>query len=199
MARFGAPLLFVSYARADQPWADQVVSTLLKRGFEVFYDQESIHAGENFVERIVREIARSDGVVALISEASAHSSWCQAELYQAHALGKRVIPLNLGEEFRELVAPLQRIQRDIQLIRVPRPEDVPRAISKISDQLSAIRLALLQSGLYVVGLGAVQCPSPCPSTAPSHAARKASGPERHQLEYGGPGRNSTRRRNLQVR
>jgi len=139
MALFGAPLLFVSYARADQAWVDQVVSGLQKMGFKVFYDQESIHAGDNFVDRIVREIARSDGVIALISEASANSPWCQAELYNAHALGKRVIPLSLGEEPLALAVPLQRLQRDIQLVRIPGPEDVPRAIAKIGNQLSAIR------------------------------------------------------------
>jgi uncharacterized protein YjbI with pentapeptide repeats len=112
---FLRPRLFLSYSSADATVAESLRDALSKRGFEVFKDSAEILAGEDFVERIVAALRRSDAVVSLQTTASAASEWCQAELHHAHALGVPVIPVRLGEKV-QLVRPLELLQRRVHRI-----------------------------------------------------------------------------------
>src|SRR5262249_41047449 len=65
---------------------------------EVYLDTEKTLVGEQFQAVIRRGLKRCDGVVAIVSQYSAASPWCQAELYYAHALCRSIAPLRLGSE-----------------------------------------------------------------------------------------------------
>jgi len=84
---FSKPHLFISYSRTDAALSAYLYDSLTSAGFSVFYDKEKTLIGENFVTEILRQLGRSDAVVALISSRSAVSPWCQAELYHAQLEG----------------------------------------------------------------------------------------------------------------
>src|SRR5688572_28024278 len=90
------PRAFISYSRKDQEIARRLYESVSAAGFEAFLDTEETLTGERFDRVIVRELRRADVVVAVISNASAASTWCFAELSYAHALDKHVAPIQVG-------------------------------------------------------------------------------------------------------
>ena len=110
------PRLFLSYSSADAALASELRTTLERRRFEVFQDSAEILAGEDFVERIVGALRRSDAVVSLQTPASASSEWCQAELHHAHALRVPVIPVRFAEGVN-LSRPLELMQRRVHQLK----------------------------------------------------------------------------------
>jgi hypothetical protein len=137
--RWLKPHLFLSYAREDSAFAQVLFRELSGAGFDVYLDVEKTLVGERFHEVITRELRRSDGVVALVSPASAASPWCQAELYYAHALRKTIAPLRLGSESVALAEPLVAIEKSVQYIPVRHAEDYPRASRTLHQQLRTAR------------------------------------------------------------
>ena len=89
--------LFVSYSRADLEFADNLTSRLEQAGFDVVIDRESIHAGEDWKQRLVDIITGADTVVFLVSSASIESQLCGWEIEQASRLSKRIIPVAIEE------------------------------------------------------------------------------------------------------
>jgi uncharacterized protein YjbI with pentapeptide repeats len=112
-----SPRLFISYSRDDHQFVDKLVTGLVQRGFSVFRDTSDIDPGDNFVSTIAKEIRRSTGVVAVMSDRYAESRWGKAELYAALASGKVTIPLVLSRTSLEaLDEPLQRMLRDTNYV-----------------------------------------------------------------------------------
>lgn len=151
------PRLFLSYAREDSTLADLVYQQLSDAGFEVYYDVKKTLVGEHFHTVIKRELARCDGVVAIISRDSATSPWCQAELYYAHALEKSIAPLRFGDPAGAVLAePLAMLGQTIQYIPVPTADDYPRASAALLAQLGVARqrrrTRLLLRGLVAAGV-----------------------------------------------
>ena len=105
---FAKPHLFISYSRKDEKLSEYLYQSLTASGFTVYYDKEKTLIGEKFAVQIVNELKLSDAVVALISKHSAESTWCQAELYHAHALSKMIAPIRIGTEPFVQAAPLDR-------------------------------------------------------------------------------------------
>jgi len=91
-----SPRLFISYSRANRDSANKLAIELRQRGFRVFLDTSDMDPGDNFVSRLVTEINRSTGVVAIVSEKYWLSRWGQAELYSAIAGKKMIIPTLLS-------------------------------------------------------------------------------------------------------
>lgn len=123
-----SPRLFLSYSRADRDFAGKLAIELRKQGFRVFLDTRDIDPGDNFVSKLAKEIKRSTGIVAVISENYSLSRWGQAELYSAIAGNKLVIPILISPATMSgLDDPLQRLLRDTQYItitgRLPAPDE----------------------------------------------------------------------------
>jgi hypothetical protein len=87
--------LFLSYARADAELAVSLATSLRARGMDVFVDQDRLKGGDDFVERLAREIERRDGVLLLLTPAGAESRWVQGEAAWALQCGKKVVPIVL--------------------------------------------------------------------------------------------------------
>lgn len=85
--------VFVSYARADLDFVDQLVLALEDKGFSALIDRHNIDAAERWQERLSALIASSDTVVFVLSPTSAASKICQWEVSEAVKLGKRLIPV----------------------------------------------------------------------------------------------------------
>jgi molecular chaperone DnaK len=94
--------VFVSYAHADRTLARTIASQLSSHGIRVWIDEGELRAGDSLAERIAREIAKAEFVVALVSESALKSRWCQKELSlavsgQLTQPGVRVLPLRVGD------------------------------------------------------------------------------------------------------
>src|SRR5688572_4232393 len=128
---FAKPHLFISYSRKDAALSQFLYRFLTSVGFKVYYDKEKSLIGENFAVKIVNELRRSDAVVAIVSDDSAASPWCQAELYHAHAVKTMIAPIRVGLETITLPAPLDSFMRDIHHTVVTNESTYPEAAARI--------------------------------------------------------------------
>jgi hypothetical protein len=99
------PKVFVSYSRADERFADELVAGLAYDGrFEVSIDRVSIVEGEDWKARLGALIADCDTVVFILSPQSAQSPTCTWEVEEAHRLSKRILPV-LAEKLGSITPP----------------------------------------------------------------------------------------------
>jgi WD40 repeat protein/type II secretory pathway predicted ATPase ExeA len=88
--------IFISYASQDRVIADEVSSWLRAAGHEPFLDHDlraGISVGEDWEQRLYRELREVDAVIGVVTSSSVASNWCSAELGIAGALGCRLMPL----------------------------------------------------------------------------------------------------------
>jgi TIR domain len=85
--------VFVSYARDDLEFADQLVSALEAFDFDLLIDREGISAGEDWQRRLGALIAEADTVVFLLSPSAAQSEMCAWEIAETDRLSKRLFPV----------------------------------------------------------------------------------------------------------
>ncbi|MHB8267263.1 nSTAND1 domain-containing NTPase [Bradyrhizobium sp.] len=91
------PAIFISHSSLDQKAADDIKAVLAGLGFDrVFLDFDKvtgIGAGEHWEKRLYEELARCHAVVLILTPNWLASKWCFAELQQARALGKVILPI----------------------------------------------------------------------------------------------------------
>ncbi|MDX8030415.1 TIR domain-containing protein [Lentzea sp. BCCO 10_0856] len=88
--------VFLSYATPDQALAQEVFSWLRDAGHDVFFDRDQnrgIELGEDWKQRLYRELRRVDAVVSLVTPQYVASTWCTAEVAIADSRGCRILPL----------------------------------------------------------------------------------------------------------
>jgi hypothetical protein len=82
---------FISYATPDRPIADEVSNWLRTAGHYPFLDhdlRDGISVGEDWKQRLYRELREVDTVIGVVTSSSfLASNWCSAELGIANALG----------------------------------------------------------------------------------------------------------------
>src|SRR5215813_6853706 len=100
------PAIFISHSSRDTKVADDIKSTLARLGFDrIFLDfdkETGIDAGENWEKRLYEELSRCHAVIVVVTPNWLNAKWCFAELTQARALGKVILPLvckPVGERF----------------------------------------------------------------------------------------------------
>jgi TIR domain len=96
-----APSLFISYAHEDSELVHRLAKMLRERGCRVWIDVEEIRIGDDMVSRIPEAIASVDFLLAIISEDSVRSAWCERELSIAVTAALEthrvmVLPIRLG-------------------------------------------------------------------------------------------------------
>lgn len=135
-----SPRLFVSYSRRDFDFTNNLVSELRRRGFRVFLDTSDIDPGDNFVSKLEKEIKRSTAIVALVSENYCLTRWGQAELYNALARGKVLIPVLVPPATMAVLdEPLRRLLRDTQYVTITGGPSSPDAINRMGELLTIAR------------------------------------------------------------
>jgi len=91
------PAIFISHSSLDQQIANDIKLALDRFGFEqVFLDFDKvtgIDAGENWEKRLYEELSRCHAVILVLTPKWLASKWCFAELTQARALGKLILPI----------------------------------------------------------------------------------------------------------
>ncbi len=96
------PRAFISYSRQDEAFVLALVQQLKEHGIGVWIDCVDLVIGDSLIRRIGDAIYDEDFVIAVISEHSVKSSWCEKELSLAVAHGiqskqVKVLPVRLDE------------------------------------------------------------------------------------------------------
>jgi TIR domain len=85
--------VFISYARADAPWAEALSKALANAGVRPWLDSAEILPGEPWEERIQEQLRKARIMVVLLTPASLRSSWTYFEVGAAVADRKTIIPV----------------------------------------------------------------------------------------------------------
>jgi TIR domain-containing protein len=88
--------IFISYATPDRPVAEEISSWLRTAGYEPFLDhdlRDGISVGEDWRQRLYRELHEVDAVIGVVTLSFLASHWCSAEVGIADALGCHLMPL----------------------------------------------------------------------------------------------------------
>jgi WD40 repeat protein len=88
--------VFISYSRADNAFADQLVLALKDKGFQPILDRHDMSGGEKWRERLGKLILEADAVAFVLTATSASSEICEWEVGEAERLGKLVLPVTPG-------------------------------------------------------------------------------------------------------
>jgi type II secretory pathway predicted ATPase ExeA len=100
--------IFISYATPDRGVANEVSGWLRSAGHKPFLDgdlRDGISVGEDWKQRLYRELREVDAVIGVVTSSFVASNWCSAELGIADALGCRMMPLRAEAD---VVHPLMR-------------------------------------------------------------------------------------------
>lgn len=84
--------IFISYAREDIEFAQQLSKDLMDAGHKAWFDP-SIKAGEDWEAAIETKLKESGAVIVILSGNSLRSKWVQHEGSMAYALNKSIYPL----------------------------------------------------------------------------------------------------------
>lgn len=93
--------VFISYSHADKSVAEELAEGLQKAGCIVWIDEGALRAGDSIITCISAAVDQSRFIVALISQNSVESVWCNKELSIAihNSLSSEnlsVLPLRIG-------------------------------------------------------------------------------------------------------
>jgi energy-coupling factor transporter ATP-binding protein EcfA2 len=128
--------VFISYASSDWAVADEVKGWLRAAGHAPFLDhdlRDGIGLGEDWKQRLYRELRQVDAVIGVVTSAFVASSWCAAELGIADALGCRLMPLRAeAGVVHPLMAHLQYV--DYQIDPWQARERVLQAVRLLDDE-----------------------------------------------------------------
>jgi type II secretory pathway predicted ATPase ExeA len=105
--------IFISYSTADVAVADEVSDWLRAAGHGLFLDhdpREGISLGEDWKQRLYRELREVDAVIGVVTRSFVSSEWCFAELGIADARGCRLIPLQVD------VGVVHPLMRELQYV-----------------------------------------------------------------------------------
>ena len=104
--------VFISYASKDQAVAEQVCTTLERRGLSCWMAPRDVPPGQEWAEAIVEAIEQSKALVLVFSEHANNSPAVGGELEKAFALGIPVFPFRIRqvEPSRRLELFIRRVQ-----------------------------------------------------------------------------------------
>jgi hypothetical protein len=122
--------VFISYANADRPKAEQLVSQLRRVSVAGWRDVTDLAAGEVVSASTREALRRSSAVIVLLSPRSLGSEWLQFEMGAAEALGKKIIPVIIEGENIEQALPV--LLRELPWLdgRNKTPHEVARDIEE---------------------------------------------------------------------
>ncbi|MEQ9315548.1 MAG: toll/interleukin-1 receptor domain-containing protein [Henriciella sp.] len=130
------PVVFVSYAHADNDEVEPLVTVVRTSGREVWIDKGGIQAGTGWAGEIVRAIKSSGGIMIMCSSSAFKSDHVKREIYLADRYRKPMLPVFLEdaqppEDFEFFFAGVQWLQ----LFKLPtedRAGAVERALAAVS-------------------------------------------------------------------
>jgi hypothetical protein len=74
------PRLFISYSTSDKNFADRLAHDLKIAGFDIWYDSDDIHVGDNILEKIEQGLSECDNMIIILSPPALQSWMVRQEL-----------------------------------------------------------------------------------------------------------------------
>jgi toxoflavin biosynthesis protein ToxD len=90
-----ATRLFLSHSTQDNPWCRVLLAALKAAGYDVWYDEQGLTGGAEWVETLQREVQARDVFVTVLSPDAAASPWVQEEIRLAIATRRTILPVML--------------------------------------------------------------------------------------------------------
>jgi len=137
--------LFISYASEQHDVADRLAIALTNEGHNVFFDADSLRAGENYNERLRKAIDNCDQFIYLVSPESVEDgSYARSELQMA----QRRFKIAVGHILPVMIAPTDysTIPNYAKSVTVLEPEG--DAVVAVLNRMAEIE----KGGIRVVGL-----------------------------------------------
>lgn len=128
--------IFVSYRRASSDTANLIAEKLRGRGYNVFFDVESLRGGK-FNEQLFKVIEEVKDVVVVLPQnalerCSDYNDWVRLEVCHAITNGKNIIPVMLnGFEWPEHMPEGMEALREYQAVTATSYEYFDMAISRL--------------------------------------------------------------------
>ena len=123
--------VFISYSHEDRDWVHDLASALKEQDILVWFDEWNVRAGESIQQAMEQGLRDSDAIVAVLTPATAQRPNVAFELGVALGLGKRLIPILLGD-----VKPGQ-IPSDLRTRRFLRQESPDKTARAVAEALGA--------------------------------------------------------------
>jgi hypothetical protein len=123
------PRVFISGSQKQISMIREIAEIVTRLGFESWYAESEIRAGDAIVDAISQAIVDSDCMVVILSEDSVRSKWVDFEAQRAYAAQKIILPIRMGE------APIPSFLLSIAYLQVS------------SDRLTEADKALIADGL----------------------------------------------------
>ena len=90
------PRIFISGSYQNIDLMRQLSEIAQQIGFEVWFAETQISAGDSIVDTISKAIDESDCLVAILSEEASKSSWVHFEIGRAWGAQKKILPIKIG-------------------------------------------------------------------------------------------------------
>ncbi len=110
--------IFISYSRDTIDTVDSLSSQLENEGLTVFIDQRSIRPGDRWPFEVTSAIKTCKAFVVVLTKRYIKTVYCNGELYEAEALGKRLFPVVCENGWEDVpgAAPVREVVREVRSV-----------------------------------------------------------------------------------
>ncbi|WP_026909785.1 leucine-rich repeat protein [Patulibacter minatonensis] len=139
------PYCFVSYSHANSDHVYSILNDLAEHNFRMWFD-DTMEIGDDFRKELHDRIAACDAFLLFVSKESMNSKYCGMEIITAHALGKRIYPVQLDAS-AEIPAALKLVLENLQHVKAHTGEDkyVQRLIKSLPPD--TMRRLIIEDGI----------------------------------------------------
>lgn len=131
------PRYFLSHSMSDDAAVKMVRDQAAALGVDVYLAEHDLRPGTSLTDKLLGEIRKSDGVVALLTEDAVSSAYVQHEIGAAITAGKLVVPIvQAGIRVEGMLAGLERVEVDF---------GDPASAATVADALAAVVRRQLQA------------------------------------------------------
>lgn len=97
---------------------------LQELGHKIFFDKFNLEAGDNWNDKIIKELIESDVIIVIVDKETAESHWVQREIDMGRAQGISILPVTL-DEFSLVQPAFERFDiKETQAIHFPPAFDI---------------------------------------------------------------------------
>ena len=91
------PKAFISGSHFDIQLLRQIAEIASEAGFEVWFAESNISAGDNIAHAVSKAINDTDCIIVVLTENAAVSSWVHLEVERAWVAKKKLLPIRVGD------------------------------------------------------------------------------------------------------